>query len=438
MGKGIVLVLVGFLAWGCGTDGGGSSAQDVPSGQDTGTADGGCVRDCQFKQCGSDGCGGFCGTCLPGSFCSLQGLCVAGCQPDCVGKQCGFDGCGGSCGGCPQGQACQAGTCVACVPSCVGIECGDDGCGGSCGTCPPGASCVQGNCSAQAQCNDGAKNGTETDIDCGGPGCPGCAAGKACQVGSDCASGMCNGGTCEVPSQCKDGKKNGNETDADCGGGDCPGCALGKYCIVNADCLSAYCYFGICEVPDCNDGVLNGLETDKDCGGNCPPCPNGKNCLSGADCQTAACVEGTCAGCVSDCSGKECGGDGCGGSCGTCPGGFQCEEPEGQCVEQLQGACTGASDTAIIYADPQVPIQATTQCAISQCFGELACMIDCLVEATGLSEPCAECYALSGVCGFQSCMNPCLTDPEGAECWDCMEVYCMPDFYDCSGLPPLT
>ncbi len=39
----------------------------------------------------------------------------------------------------------------------------------------------------------------------------------------------------------------------------------------------------------CNDGILNGNETDIDCGGNCPSCENGKSCLENQDCESGYC-----------------------------------------------------------------------------------------------------------------------------------------------------
>jgi hypothetical protein len=41
-------------------------------------------------------------------------------------------------------------------------------------------------------CNDGKKDGTETDVDCGGPACPKCDDGRRCTQASDCAVGACN------------------------------------------------------------------------------------------------------------------------------------------------------------------------------------------------------------------------------------------------------
>jgi hypothetical protein len=47
----------------------------------------------------------------------------------------------------------------------------------------------------EAPCADGAQNGNETDVDCGGI-CGGCSLGAACEVGGDCASGRCLLGEC--------------------------------------------------------------------------------------------------------------------------------------------------------------------------------------------------------------------------------------------------
>ena len=42
---------------------------------------------------------------------------------------------------------------------------------------------------------DGVKDGTESDVDCGGT-CPGCFNGKKCVGNADCASGVCDSGMC--------------------------------------------------------------------------------------------------------------------------------------------------------------------------------------------------------------------------------------------------
>jgi hypothetical protein len=57
------------------------------------------------------------------------------------------------------------------------------------GTNDPGATLI---------CSDGIKNGSETDVDCGGGTCPRCAVGKTCASRNDCASGRCAAGTCQT------------------------------------------------------------------------------------------------------------------------------------------------------------------------------------------------------------------------------------------------
>ena len=68
------------------------------------------------------------------------------CTPQCDGRACGSDGCGGSCGTCDEwGTQCSLGACVrvACglARTCDLRACGSDGCGGSCGTCPKSSTC---------------------------------------------------------------------------------------------------------------------------------------------------------------------------------------------------------------------------------------------------------------------------------------------------------
>ncbi len=107
------------------------------------------------------------------------------------------------------------------------------------------AVCKTGVC-VSPSANDGVKNGGETDVDCGGPdaGTPRCDTGKACLGGGDCASLVCDGAkkTCNAPSP-TDGVKNGTETDVDCGGAGNPTCSTGKICVKHADCTSNGCAY---------------------------------------------------------------------------------------------------------------------------------------------------------------------------------------------------
>jgi hypothetical protein len=68
------------------------------------------------------------------------------------------------------------------------------------------------------------------------------------------------------PCACFDQVMNGTETDVDCGGGTCSPCFDGKGCGADGDCVSGKCVMGKCKTA-CDDGVRNGDESDVDCGG---------------------------------------------------------------------------------------------------------------------------------------------------------------------------
>lgn len=54
----------------------------------------------------------------------------------------------------------------------------------------PGFNSAASRCMAVAR----KQNGEETEIDCGGDGCPKCAPGGACLAATDCTSSVCHGG----------------------------------------------------------------------------------------------------------------------------------------------------------------------------------------------------------------------------------------------------
>eukprot|EP00500_Bicosoecida_sp_ms1_P002361 CAMPEP_0203814678 /NCGR_PEP_ID=MMETSP0115-20131106/5421_1 /ASSEMBLY_ACC=CAM_ASM_000227 /TAXON_ID=33651 /ORGANISM="Bicosoecid sp, Strain ms1" /LENGTH=1457 /DNA_ID=CAMNT_0050723559 /DNA_START=72 /DNA_END=4441 /DNA_ORIENTATION=+ len=101
---------------------------------------------------------------------------------------------------------------------------------------------------------------------------------------------------------CDDGVRNGAESDVDCGGALCDGCAEGHGCSSGADCESLSCdSSGACAAPTCADGVRNGLEAGVDCGSSasgCPLCNIGQRCSTGGDCASGTCIAGVCASCV--------------------------------------------------------------------------------------------------------------------------------------------
>src|SRR5262245_9760363 len=74
------------------------------------------------------------------------------------------------------------------------------------------------------ECTNRQKDGTETDVDCGGGVCTKCGTGSACEAPSDCVSGVCSLKVCQAPT-CGDNVKNQDESDVDCGGTKCTKCA---------------------------------------------------------------------------------------------------------------------------------------------------------------------------------------------------------------------
>jgi hypothetical protein len=73
---------------------------------------------------------------------------TSNCTPNCTDRACGSDGCGGSCGTCSANQVCQGGAC--CTPEPRSATCGGrcgkwtNNCGQpvTCATCPTGQQCL--------------------------------------------------------------------------------------------------------------------------------------------------------------------------------------------------------------------------------------------------------------------------------------------------------
>jgi hypothetical protein len=166
-------------------------------------------------------------------------------------------------------------------------------------------------------CNNGELDGTETDLDCGGASCAtvsrqcspatvdnsgGVTPANSCLEDRDC-DGSCSGGICI---SCSNGLIDGDETDVDCGGS-CGVCnaatanTAAQQCRINSDCDTMVCYVeipgtsGMC-ASDSN-GIQDGDETDIDCGGTLTEntCEVGSACEADSDCdvkcQTATCPD---------------------------------------------------------------------------------------------------------------------------------------------------
>ncbi len=303
------------------------------------------------------------------------------------------------------GTSCDDGGGKVCDGAGACVECLDDG---DCGVAAP--KCVSHAC-VPASCDDGVKNGTETDVDCGGACGPTCLPSDACLAAADCAEGVCTNNVCAMP-VCSDSIENGAETDVDCGGGGaCPKCGPNKGCDANTDCAGNQCtgVGGAC-VPNCNDGVKNNVETGVDCGGGtCGGCGAGGPCSQDNDCVgTAYCMGATCT--AKKPNGTSCaGGNQC--SSGACADGVCCNIAcNGTCQ-----ACNlaGSAGTCTNIAVGQDPID---ECAGAQvCDGASACKKG-IGQACGASGECALVNCVDGVCCNSACNGTCQACSAAGSC----------------------
>jgi len=331
----------------------------------------------------------------------------------------------------------------------TGNPCGD---GAACMTgtdCQSGL-CTSGKCTAPpATCEDGKKDGQETDVDCGGHVCAPCGTGKDCKRGSDCASYACAGGTCRAVSA-TDGVKNDSETDVDCGGtlqsngapnpgsDGAPPCAVGQRCLLPSDCAAGVCSSGpgsapgsagadagdaaavdamaamggagplFCQAASPSDGVQNDSETSVDCGGGfladgmpngmsdgAPPCQHGETCVLGTDCAEGVCNAN----------------EGKGGGPINCP------------VDMMGCKCQVASDSDGVKNDSETDVDCGGGTSLgsdgaSPCAAGLHCAV---------ATDCASFVCVGGLCQAATCFdgvkNGAETDADcgGGACAGCTE-----------------
>ncbi|MDI3291309.1 MopE-related protein [Polyangium sp. 15x6] len=284
----------------CAADCNGAGACELANG-------GGCTLD---AQCGSgicieeDGvccdtaCNGLCEACSAAKTGGTNGVCApikSGDDPEseCAGSlQCnGAGACElGNGAACADGTECESGFCVDNI-------CCDAACNGTCEACSAAKTGgTDGTCSF-------VKVNTDLDNEC--PGAADCNGAGACELpngagtctqGSQCVSGSCAvqdsvccdntcDGTCMACLIAKTGVASGTcanvltnqDPDTECMNGECTGAGIcekpdGDPCTANNECQNGYCNGTTCATPTCTDGVQNGTETDRDCGGSCPAC----------------------------------------------------------------------------------------------------------------------------------------------------------------------
>ncbi|MEW5849345.1 MAG: LamG-like jellyroll fold domain-containing protein [Myxococcota bacterium] len=428
---------------------------------------------CSFKRCSTnhcgDGvqngpetgldCGGGCTGCADGKRCTVPTDCMSGfcitprmvdgrlepgvCTSDhCVDRRRNMDESGVDCGGrdcpkCADGKECvNPADCA--TPYWDGLFCVADGCkdnertealretdvdcGGACGRCgvgqrcesrfdcagglvcapaklPSGAFDFTNRTCQQSTCTDNTQGGDESDVDCGGR-CRPCPFNRSCRTDADCAEHVCRRlldsyPFCAGPS-CWDGVANGGETDRDCGGPCIHRCALGEGCLVNSDCDSGVCstaHHTCVEHPDeCFDGIKNGGEVDVDCGGRCRKCGPGERCFDGRDCAAGLpcrnvagenrCGADTCDNGVKD---PDEGDVDCSVLCGACAVGRTCRGP----ADCVSGACVGGVCAAFCLNDRMDSGEVGVDCA-GVCDARCGTGMPCNVDTDCASGTCLE------------------------------------------------
>lgn len=141
--------------------------------------------------------------------------------------------------------------------------------------------------SAGASDTTGASNTTDgNDTSSGGVGGSATTSGG---VGGSATSGGVGGATSSLTAtttasttgegpSCLNAVLDGSETDIDCGGPECAPCPVGGRCEEAIDCETRACADQFCRAATCVDSVQNGDETGVDCGGSCTACPEVCEC----------------------------------------------------------------------------------------------------------------------------------------------------------------
>jgi hypothetical protein len=292
-------------------------------------------------------------------------------------------------------------------------------------------------------CTDGIKNGTETDIDCGGQ-CPfACYVGQKCIYDTDCRSDFCYQGVCAVPSVLNSTCiNNGMDTtihnvgwpkheNGTCDNGFeaftiedaaalCPGGVVKYFDYTCTDFplpppynpQRAWEADYSCCFPQCSDGVRDGNESDVDCGSACPyQCLPGQHCFTNTDCQTDYCnANGTCD--YPPVLSQDCQSDGNNVTIdnpsypnhdpGTCEGGFQ-----GLTIQQAAANCPSGKVKYFDYTCTDFPAAPPYQSGPQRGWeADYACCVpgSCTPVCAGKQ------------CGTDGCGGTCGTCPAGTAC----------------------
>ncbi|MBK8253070.1 MAG: hypothetical protein IPK82_10415 [Polyangiaceae bacterium] len=267
-------------------------------------------------------------------------------------------------GYCVDGVCCSSecsARCLACVQELTGVK------NGICAPMLEGAdepACVESKCGVDGwcSCEDGKKNGDETDIDCGGSCAATCTTGMNCSANSDCANGLpCVNGVCctsACTQECKACNRPGLEGVCQLKLGSEPGCsgpttcgplatcslASGEPCVDSTECASGVCQSGVCS-PCATSSQCSPPNAYACINGMCTPhnLQDGVICYNEDQCNSGSCVDGVC--CNTPCDGlcMACHISYTGQPNGTCAPILIGYDPQGECNGPgAAGTCSGA------------------------------------------------------------------------------------------------
>ena len=205
-------------------------------------------------------------------------------------------------------------------------------------------------------------------------------------------------GTC-VPAQCVNGMLDGDETDTDCGGSMCDPCANTLGCVVAGDCESNFCDMSGGGPGGAGGGPATGV---------CTPCGGNGDCATVEYCDTGD-DGGTCV--PDEADGFDCstfGADSC--TSGNCADGVCCDTACGSTCEACTMVKTGMADgtcaNVMATTDPDMECPGTTSCDGS---GACALLADGMVCSLSNGSECTSNNCVDGFCCGTTCGGSCVS-----------------------------
>lgn len=220
-----------------------------------------------------------------------------------------------------------------------------------------------------------------------------------------------------LPISCSNGEKDGTESDVDCGG-DCLGCENGDACGVFDDCLSSFCSGGMCapctSPADCADAPDTFCDAAA-MGGTCSPVkPGGTSCVGNEECESTFCSDDVCCDVACDGTCESCLGNETGGVSGVCASVTGTTDPADECGAQVCNGVNACVDLCALEPTPpggMCPAACTGGCAAG------VCTIDCAVSSCTGVVTCPPGFACNVACsGMNACSGGVIACPDAYAC----------------------